>query len=255
MNVLLKTNNIIMDTMTTVSEVLNNLKSKGYTVDFNLNDNCLICHSNSLKIHPEEFVVDKHYRFEGMSDPADEAIVYAISSTKHDIKGTLVDGYGISSDKLTNDMVKALTGKQTSEYASVIPNSPQIKSNDSTPLRPEGRRELDASMITMDLFLLIAQIKEEESYKNGDRNAITIFKSDGMRIVLIALHEGAEMKTHKAPGIISVQVLEGHIIFTTAQETTERTAGQMLALHAEIPHSVIAKTESVFLLTLITNGS
>lgn len=236
--------------MTTVSEVLNTLKSKGYIVDFNLDDNCLICHSNSLKIHPEEFVVDKHYRFEGISDPADEAIVYAISSTKHNIKGTLVDGYGISSDKLTSDMIKALTEKRPSEHSSPTPNSTEIKLNDSTPLRPEGEREVDAPMLSMDLSLLKAQIKEEESYKNGDRNAITIFKSEGMRIVLIALHEGAEMKTHKAPGIISVQVLEGQINFKTEQEATDRIAGQMLALHAGIPHSVIAITESVFLLTL-----
>lgn len=236
--------------MTTVSEVLNNLKSKGYTVDFNLDDNCLVCHSNSLKIHPEDFVVDKHYRFEGMSDPADEAIVYAISSTKHDIKGTLVDGYGISSDKLTNDMIKALKVKEPSAHSSLIPEPKAIKSNESTPLRPEGERELDAPMVTMDLFSLKTQIKEEESYKNGDRNAITIFKSEGMRIVLVALHEGAEMKTHTAPGIISVQVLEGNISFRTEQKTADRTTGQMLALHAGIPHSVIAKTDSVFLLTL-----
>ena len=236
--------------MLTVTEVLDDLKSKGYNIDFNLNNNCLICHSNALEIHPEEFVVDKHYRFEGFSDPADEAIVYAISSTKHDIKGTLIDGYGISSEKLTNDMIKALSGKRLVEHSGHKPGSAERKSNDSTPLRPEGDRELDAPMVTMDLLSLKTQIKEEESYKAGDRNAITIFKSDRMRIVLIALHEGAEMKTHKAPGIISVQVLEGKINFTTEQETITRTAGQMLALRAGIPHSVVAKQESVFLLTL-----
>lgn len=239
-----------MHTMTTVSEVLNNLKSKGYTVDFNLDDNCLICHSNSLKIHPKEFVVDKHYRFEGMSDPADEAIVYAISSTKHNIKGTLVDGYGISSNKLTNDMIKALKVKEPSAHSISIPEPIAIKSNESTPLRPEGERELDAPMVIMDLLSLKTQIKEEESYKNGDRNAITIFKSEGMRIVLIALHEGAEMKTHTAPGVISIQVLEGNISFKTEQKTADRTAGQMLALHAGISHSIVAKKDSVFLLTL-----
>ena len=236
--------------MTTVSEVLNNLKLAGYTVDFNLDDNCLICHSNSLKIHPDEFVVDKHYRFEGLSDPGDEAIVYAISSTKHDIKGTLVDGYGISSNRLTNDLVQALTGKRSIERAESEPAALERKTNESTPLRPEGDRDLNAPMVTMDLISLQAQIKNEEAYRNGDRNAITIFKSDGMRIVLIALHEGAEMKTHKAPGMISVQVLEGNIIFKTEQETTDRTAGQMLVLHTGIPHSVVAKKASVFLLTL-----
>ena len=94
--------------MNTVSEVLNQLKKEGYTVDFNLKNNCLECHGNMLQIFPEEFVVDKHYRFEGMSDPADEAIVYAISSDKHHVKGTLVNGYGTSSNSLTDQMVKVL---------------------------------------------------------------------------------------------------------------------------------------------------
>ncbi|MDB5019586.1 MAG: hypothetical protein JWQ28_713 [Pedobacter sp.] len=76
--------------------------------------------------------------------------------------------------------------------------------------------------------------KEEQAYKNGNRSAITIFKSTGMRIVLVALHNGTEMKTHTASGVISVQVLEGEIIFTTEQKSAERSAGQMLALHAEI---------------------
>ena len=103
------------DSMTTVSEVLNKLKDDGYTVDFNLNDNCLVSTENSLQIHPDEFVVDKHYRFEGQSDPGDEAIVYAISSTKHNVKGTLVNDYGISSDSMTHEMVAALTDIESGE--------------------------------------------------------------------------------------------------------------------------------------------
>ncbi|MGN7204649.1 cupin domain-containing protein [Pedobacter sp. SAFR-022] len=225
-----------MDTMTTVSEVLNNLKAKGYTVDFNLDDNCVVCHSNALKIYPEDFVVDKHYRFEGPSDPADAAIVYAISSAKHNLKGTLVDGYGTSSSKLTHNMIKALTMER--------------KTNESTSLRPEGARSLDAAMVTMDLSSLTIQIKEEDTYKKSDRNAITIFKTDGMRIVLMALKKGAELKTHTAPGIISVQVLEGYIDFSTELQKSPRKTAQMLTLHAGIPHSVLALEDSVFLLTL-----
>lgn len=239
-----------MDTMTTVSEVLNELKSQGYTVDFNVDDNCLVCHSNSLKIHPEEFQVDKHYRFEGMSDPGDEAIVYAISSSKHNIKGTLVDGYGISSDRNSFEMINALREKSPLVVSSKKSDTIGVKANDATALRPEGERELDAAMVTMDLPLLMKQIKEEQSYKNGDRNAITIFKNSEMRIVLVALHKGTEMKTHTAPGVISVQVLEGKIVFTAEDKPAERSAGQMLALHAGIPHSVKAMDDSIFLLTL-----
>lgn len=100
-----------MNTMTTLSEVINKLKEEGYTVDFNLNDNCLVCHGNPLQLRADDFVIDKHYRFEGLSDPGDEAVVYAISSTKDDLKGTLVNGYGISSESLTDDLISALKEK------------------------------------------------------------------------------------------------------------------------------------------------
>ena len=94
--------------MTTLTEVLDHLQREGYTTDFNLKDNCLECHGNLLQIFPNEFSVDKHYRFEGMTDPGDEAIIYAISSEKHGVKGTLVNGYGTSSSALTHEMVQAL---------------------------------------------------------------------------------------------------------------------------------------------------
>lgn len=101
--------------MTTLSEVTNYLKEKGYDLDFNLKSTCLECTENTTKLYPGEFIVDKHYRFEGASDPADEAIVFAISSSKHNLKGVLVNGYGISSDTITDEMIKAL---DESKYAS-----------------------------------------------------------------------------------------------------------------------------------------
>lgn len=239
-----------MDTMTTVSEILNKLKKEGYSVDLNLNNNCLICHGNLLQIYPDEFVVDRHFRFEGISDPADGSVVYAISSDKHNVKGTLVDGYGIYSDGMTSDLIKALKEKVSSNPAEKVLTATEEKFNQATPQRPKGDRPLDAPLVEMDLTSFREQIKQELAWKNSDRNAITIFKTSGMRIVLIALHKGAEMKTHTAPGIISVQVLEGQIKFHTEQKTSGLQKGQMLALHAGIPHSVFAHEESVFLLTI-----
>ena len=100
-----------MESMTTVTEVLSNLEKEGYTIDFNLKDNSRECHGNYLQMHPDEFLIDRHYRFEGISDPEDEAVVYAISSLRNNLKGVLVNGYGISSDPLTEAMVQALKQK------------------------------------------------------------------------------------------------------------------------------------------------
>ncbi|MBK7232039.1 MAG: cupin domain-containing protein [Saprospiraceae bacterium] len=125
------------------------------------------------------------------------------------------------------------------------------KSNDATPKRPEGERILNAPMVEMNLPDIIAQIKSEATWTNSDRNSVTLFKSETMRIVLLGLHENAELKPHKANGVISVQVLEGKINFTTEQENVLLEKGQMIALQENILHGVIAITESFFLLTLV----
>ncbi len=128
------------------------------------------------------------------------------------------------------------------------------KSNEVTPQRPEGDRLVDAPLVTIDLVSFMKQIKDEPSWKDSDRNAITVFKTDALRIVLIALHAGAEMIKHTANGIISVQVLEGQMKFNTDEQSVELSKGQLITLHQRIPHSVVAIKESVFLLTLVTTA-
>ncbi len=70
------------------------------------------------------------------------------------------------------------------------------KYNSSTTQRPDGDRMIDAALVSIDLPMFIKQIKSEAAWENSDRNAVTVFKTNGVRIVLIALHEGAEMTTH-----------------------------------------------------------
>ena len=89
----------------TVSAAINGLKIRGYTKDFNLEENCLVCHED--KYHPEDFEIVEVYRFEGDSDPADEAVVYGIES-KDGLKGILVNGYGPSADTMSSEMAQKL---------------------------------------------------------------------------------------------------------------------------------------------------
>lgn len=124
------------------------------------------------------------------------------------------------------------------------------KSNESTPQRPDGDRAIDAAMVSLDLPFFIKEIKKESSWKESDRNAITIFKSDHLRLLLIALHSGAEMVRHTAPGIINLQVMEGEIFFQTDEQSIDLKKGQAVVLHERIPHSLTAKSETVFLLSI-----
>jgi quercetin dioxygenase-like cupin family protein len=131
-------------------------------------------------------------------------------------------------------------------------NIMEIKKNESTDLRPEGTRLVDAPLVNINLSEFIKQIKSETTWANRDRNAITVFKTNGLRIVLIALHKDAVMKEHTADGIISVQVLEGEINFSADKRSTLLKQHDMVVLHKGMPHSVQAMEESVFLLTLTT---
>ena len=90
----------------TVSAAVNGLKERGFTLDFNLEQNCLVCSSNRLSV--EDFEITEVYRFEGDSDPADEAVVYGVSGTDGS-KGVLVTGYGTSAEGMSADMAGKLT--------------------------------------------------------------------------------------------------------------------------------------------------
>jgi hypothetical protein len=89
----------------TVSEALNGLKQRGYTLDFNLQENCIVCHSD--KFNPEEFEITEVHRFEGNTDPSDQAVVYAIESVTG-LKGVLVNGYGVSAESMSAEMVRKM---------------------------------------------------------------------------------------------------------------------------------------------------
>jgi hypothetical protein len=56
---------------------------------------------------PDDFEVTEVYRFEGMTDPDDQSVLYALES-KDGIKGTLVNGYGLYSDGATDELIAKL---------------------------------------------------------------------------------------------------------------------------------------------------
>lgn len=100
-----------MENYETLSQAIEALKEQGYTADFNLKENCLECIAGNHELLPHEFDIDKSFRFDVDEDPSDQAVLYAISSKMHALKGLLVNGYGIYSDDASNEMLKKLQTK------------------------------------------------------------------------------------------------------------------------------------------------
>jgi quercetin dioxygenase-like cupin family protein len=111
-------------------------------------------------------------------------------------------------------------------------------------------RLLDAHVLSFDLPEVIENLKKEDIWKTGDRNAITLLKSSCMRILLIALHEHAEINFHQAGDVISVQLIEGNIHFQTENQSVMLKKGGLITLHQGLNHTLTAVEESVFLLTI-----
>ena len=84
--------------MNTLMECMNNLVQRGYSSNFVVVDN-----GNAIKsdkdayCNPTQVKISSFYRFEGDSDPADSAILYAIE-TKDGEKGFLTTAYGPYAD-------------------------------------------------------------------------------------------------------------------------------------------------------------
>ena len=87
----------------TVSKALEELTEKGFTVDFNILENRII---NS----PDEFEIVHIYRYEGESDPGDEATVFGIKSSTGE-KGVFVAGLASFTDKSAAMVLNELTIK------------------------------------------------------------------------------------------------------------------------------------------------
>lgn len=92
----------------TLSEAINDLYSKGYTHNFNINKNCLEFGEINTPLHPDDFEIDEIYRFEEMSDVGTESILYAISSKQNKIQGLLVSAFGIHADSNAVKLIKKL---------------------------------------------------------------------------------------------------------------------------------------------------
>ena len=99
--------NNFMHQYDTVVAALDDLKKRGYTLDFNIAFDQLIC--NDTCLNPSQFEITEVHRFEGDTNPSDEEVVYAVESREGDIKGVLHSAFGTYADDIAPDMLRKLS--------------------------------------------------------------------------------------------------------------------------------------------------
>jgi quercetin dioxygenase-like cupin family protein len=116
------------------------------------------------------------------------------------------------------------------------------------PPRPDPQ-PIAASYLEVDVARELEQLHREAGWQSG-RNARTLVKYDGLRIVLIALQKGSRIPEHHANGHVSIHAVAGHIQVRAQGRRFDLRGGALLVLGEGVPHDVEALEESALLLTI-----
>ncbi len=94
------------DDMKTLASCLNKVVKDGYTENFKVSEEGFLQSLETEKaFKPDQVHIVNFYRFEGVSDPSDSAILYVIE-TDDGTKGSLTDAYGMYADAEIDKFIK-----------------------------------------------------------------------------------------------------------------------------------------------------
>ncbi|MFD2550556.1 hypothetical protein ACFSQP_01885 [Bizionia sediminis] len=82
-------------------------QARGYTSSFKCVENELVELETRTPYKPEDIIIKRTHRFEGMSNPSDMSILFVIETKDHK-KGLVTASYGIDSDTALDTFFKSI---------------------------------------------------------------------------------------------------------------------------------------------------
>ncbi len=104
--------------MLTMSQIMKKLADKGITAEFRMDEKGNMHYADDDKVYePSELKILKNYRFEGASDPADNAVLYVAKSSDGN-KGMIIDSYGADSNAPDSfdEFIRSIPVEEEDEY-------------------------------------------------------------------------------------------------------------------------------------------
>jgi hypothetical protein len=95
----------------TLIEAIEALKGRGYTHNFRVTQAGLLVEGKAGGYIADEVELHEFHRFEGITNPADMSIVYAVQ-TNSGKRGTVVDSYGVNGSEITSQFMNKVAQKQ-----------------------------------------------------------------------------------------------------------------------------------------------
>jgi len=99
---------------TTLASAVDDLAHSGFREHFQMRAGKLLALDSGKTFTAADLVIRDYHRFEGVSDPDDMAIVYAIES-RSGVRGTLVDAFGVYADPALGEFLKGVPIREVAQ--------------------------------------------------------------------------------------------------------------------------------------------
>lgn len=96
----------------------------------------------------------------------------------------------------------------------------------------------------------IASLSELIHYDDVKPSVSVLMETDNSKEIRILLKKGQQMKEHKTPFPIVVEIFEGHIEFGVNGKKLNLLKGDMIALEGGVPHDLTGLSDSIIRLSL-----
>ncbi|MBL4667843.1 MAG: cupin [Flavobacteriales bacterium] len=100
-----------------------------------------------------------------------------------------------------------------------------------------------------------SSLRNDLTYNEDKVSIHVMMETDVSKEIRILLKKGQEMKAHKAGFPITIEIHSGAINFGVNDDEMNLVTGDLIYLDANVPHSLLAKEDSIVRLTLSTFDS
>src|SRR3990172_9329253 len=102
---------------------VDDLPRSGFREHFQVRGGKLLALHSGKAFNAAELVIRAYHRFEGVSDPDDKAIVYAVESSSG-VQGTLVDAFGVYADPALGEFLEGVPIREVAQPGAADTHQP-----------------------------------------------------------------------------------------------------------------------------------
>ena len=99
-------------------------------------------------------------------------------------------------------------------------------------------------------FLSLTDQLEKIVPPDAGKRSVILIKSNQLRVVLLRMAAGSDLREHSAPGQITIHALSGQFTVEVDDESYNLTRNDLLTINPDVRHSVVCDEAGAFLLTI-----